>query len=101
MSRTATALTLVEPRTANCSCSARRAAPDHHDRLLSLLEEPDEMLALFELAVTWGELDYSGECVVPPACWGSFAEAHEWSDADRASRAFALAADIALASGRR
>lgn len=58
----------------------------------------DEMLELMELAVTWGELDYSGELVIPPTQWLDFLDRHEWRDADRAVRIFTLATDIALRS---
>jgi hypothetical protein len=61
-------------------CSIRRAAPEHHDRLLTMLEDPKELLSFFELAVTWGELDYSGESLVPPTCWGAVVDTHVWSD---------------------
>jgi hypothetical protein len=101
MSRTATALSLVEPRSSACRCSARGVAPDHHDRLLAMLDDPEELLSFFELAVTWGELDYSGERLIPPASWGEFVTGHQWSDPDRAARTFSLAADMALASSRR
>lgn len=101
MSRTATALSLVDTRTATCSCPARNVAPEHHDRLVGLLDDPEELLSFFELAVTWGELDYSGQRLVPPACWEAFVADHQWSDPDRAARTFSLAADMALASSRR
>jgi hypothetical protein len=73
----------------------------HHDRLLTVESDVDELLELVELAVTWGELDYSGAGVVPPGQWLEFAACHEWRDPDRAARIFSVATDIALRGGRR
>jgi hypothetical protein len=69
MSRTAAALFLVGTHTSACRCSVGRALPEHYDRLLTMLEDPEELLSFFELAVTWRELDYSGQSLVPPAGW--------------------------------
>jgi hypothetical protein len=87
---------------AGCSgrCGFRSTTRVHHDRLLSIEHNPDEVLELMELAVTWGELDYSGQRLVPPQRWLEFADAHDWHDHDRASRVFSLAYDIALHSSR-
>jgi hypothetical protein len=92
----------VEYLHAGCSgrCGFRSTTRVHHDRLLSIEHNPDEVLELMELAVTWGELDYSGQRLVPPERWLEFAESHDWHDHDRASRVFSLACDIALHSTR-
>jgi hypothetical protein len=82
-------------------CSVPPAARHHHDRLLTVEFDIDELLELVELAVTWGELDYSGTGVVPPDQWLDFAACHEWRDPDRAARIFSVAADIALRPGGR
>lgn len=80
-----------------CRCADRRWRA-HHDRLLRVETDVDEMLELLELAVTWSELDYSDAAVVPPERWTDFALAHVWGDPDRMERLFGLAADIALRS---
>ncbi|MGQ0572770.1 MAG: hypothetical protein ACT4RN_01055 [Pseudonocardia sp.] len=67
---------------------------EHHDRLLTVDVDPDELLALLELAVTWHELDYGSARVVGPAAWGEFAAQHSWHVPERAERAFSLALDI-------
>jgi hypothetical protein len=89
-------------RGAGCAgrCGFRGATHVHHDRLLSVDHNPDEVLELMELAVTWGELDYTGAPLVPPERWLDFVEAHAWHDRDRAERVFSLAYDIALHSSR-
>lgn len=79
-----------------CRCRVDRGNRPHHDRLLAVEADPDELLELLELAVTWRELDYSGTGVVPPEAWVDFAAGHHWCDPDRMTRLFALAADIAL-----
>lgn len=82
-------------------CAVQPAAQHHHDRLLTVEFDMDELLELVELAVTWGELDYSGAGIVRPEQWLDFAACHEWRDPDRAARIFSVATDIALRSGRR
>lgn len=82
-------------------CAVAPAARHHHDRLLTVEFDIDELLELVELAVTWGELDYSGAAVVPPEQWQAFAACHEWRDPDRAARIFSVATDIALRPGGR
>lgn len=67
---------------------------DHHDQLLTVDTDPDTLLALIELAVTWHELDYSVEPVVGPHEWLTFAARHRWVLPERAEWAFALAVDI-------
>lgn len=70
----------------------------HHDRLLTVEHDADEVLELMELAVTWGELEYAEEPLVGPEQWVAFAATHLWVDAERAERIFSLAADIAARS---
>lgn len=78
-----------------CGCADRRWR-SHHDRLLHVETDTDELLELLELAVTWTELDYSAAAVLPPEHWSEFAHAHDWRNPDRMERLFGLAADIAL-----
>jgi hypothetical protein len=75
-------------------CPAAARYPDHHDLLLAVDTDPEALLALLELAVTWHELDYSDRPVIGPAEWLDFAASHEWVFPDRAERAFSLAVDI-------
>lgn len=87
------------------SCPVARCVPsgqrDHHDRLLATETDGDELLELFELAVTWDELDYSRHGLVPPEEWPGFGERHDWADPERMTRIFSLAADIAARCGCR
>ncbi|MGE3285054.1 MAG: hypothetical protein AB7J32_02990 [Pseudonocardia sp.] len=76
-------------------------AREHHDRLLAVDVDPEELLALLELAVTWHELDYSTTPVLGPDAWADFAACHTWRDPQRAERAFSLALDIAGRAGTR
>ncbi|MEJ7726668.1 MAG: hypothetical protein WKH47_06590 [Actinomycetes bacterium] len=78
-----------------CECSVDPALRSHHDRLLTVETDVAELLELLELAVTWGELDYSHAPVVRPSRWVDFARQHSWADPRRAQRIFTLAADIA------
>jgi hypothetical protein len=70
----------------------------HHDRLLAAETDLEALLEFMELAVTWGELDYSTSDVVPPAMWAQFCEQHTWRDAGTMRRIFDLATDLALRS---
>ena len=81
-------------------CAFNRRTKAHHDRLLNVDHDLDEAMELIELAVTWGELDYSERRLVPPSEWAAFFAGHRWSDPDRAERIFSLAADAALHSER-
>jgi hypothetical protein len=72
--------------------STRHAA--HHDRLLTVDTDPEVLLELLEIAVTWHELDYSEAPLVGPEHWLSFADEHVWTLPERAQRAFSLAVDI-------
>ena len=73
----------------------------HHDRLLAIAHDTSAVLDLMELAVTWGELDYSGAAVIPPDLWFQFCERHGWQDPEQAMRIFALANDVAMHSQSR
>ncbi|NMI01326.1 hypothetical protein [Pseudonocardia acidicola] len=75
-------------------CPAAARYPAHHDRLLTIDTDLEELLALLELAVTWHELDYSDTPVLGPDAWFRFAELHSWTFPERAERAFSLALDI-------
>jgi hypothetical protein len=79
-------------------CTVEPALRDHHDRLLAVEHDADELIELMELAVTWGELEYADEPLVGPDRWIGFAATHVWVDAERAERIFSLAADIAARS---
>jgi hypothetical protein len=79
-----------------CGCAPSLRGSAHHDRLLAVESDPDAVLDLFEIAVTWGELDYTGAEVVPPEAWLDFASDHVWHCPDRVFRLFALASDVAL-----
>ncbi|GAA4755893.1 hypothetical protein [Actinomycetospora chibensis] len=77
-------------------CRPDRRTRIHHDRLLRVEDDPDEVIELLELAVTWGELDYSESDVVPPEAWIDFAAGHRWRHPERVLRLFSVAADVAL-----
>lgn len=73
----------------------------HHDRLLAVEEDPEAIVELMELAVTWSELDYSDQPVISPDHWMSFFASHRWTDSDTVERIFSVAHDIATtATGR-
>jgi hypothetical protein len=86
----------IDPGGARCGCRPSRRQSAHHARLLAVETEPDAVLDLFELAVTWGELDYGDVDVLPPDAWIDFAAEHRWCRPDRVARLFALATDVAL-----
>ncbi|MBW0117861.1 hypothetical protein [Pseudonocardia abyssalis] len=90
-------------RAAACTggCSVDPALRAHHDRLLTVEHDADEMIELMELAVTWGELEYDDQPLVGPDQWVEFAATHIWVDAERAERIFSLASDIAARSTAR
>jgi hypothetical protein len=77
-------------------CRPDPARQAHHNRLLRVETDPDALVELFEMAVTWTELEYSPETTIPPHEWLDFAERHRWQDPDRMQRIFGLATDIAL-----
>jgi len=79
---------------AHADCCSDRATREHHDRLLTVDVDAEELLALLELAVTWHELDYSGARVIGPGAWSTFVAHHRWHCPERAERAFGLALDI-------
>ncbi|MGH9222429.1 MAG: hypothetical protein ACRD2W_01190 [Acidimicrobiales bacterium] len=68
----------------------------HHDKLVRAAADVGMALELLELAVTWGELDYTGESLIPPVDWLEFAAAHSWNDPELAQRLFSTARDVAL-----
>lgn len=82
---------------ASCACDDS-IWPDHHDRLLRVETDLDELVELLEMAVTWGELDWSRSAVVPPHRWVDFALCHSWADPARMERIFSLATDVAARS---
>lgn len=86
----------VDPVRVGCGCDPSRRRSAHHDELLAVESDPDAVLDLFELAVTWTELDYGDADVVPPEAWVDFAADHCWRRPERVARLFALATDVAL-----
>jgi hypothetical protein len=87
-------------RTCRGRCGFGGLTEWHHHRLLTVLSDPDVLLDLFELAVTWAELDYSSRTVIPPHQWMSFHDSHQWSDPRRAERIFSIATDVATTATR-
>jgi hypothetical protein len=87
----------------NCAgrCGYAGSTKAHHDRLLAIAHDTSAVLDLIELAVTWGELDYSVADVIPPHLWFAFCECHAWQDPEQAMRIFALAGDVAMHSQSR
>jgi hypothetical protein len=98
MSMSATIHYLPSDRPCRCRFAGDTGA--HHDQLLKVLEDPDQLLELMELAVTWGELDYSETPVIPPNRWLEFVDSHIWVDGEKAERVMSLAMDIALGAAR-
>lgn len=82
----------------HCRCRFASTAPTHHARLLRAGSDLDTAVDLVELAVTWDELDHSGEEVIPPHEWLEFWSDHAWPDPDLANRLFSVAVDIARRS---
>jgi hypothetical protein len=91
----------VAAQSCRAGCRVDPSLRRHHDRLLAVESDVDELLELIELAVTWGELNYCGVSVVPPGQWLEFAACHKWRDPERAARIFSVATDIALRAGQR
>jgi hypothetical protein len=77
-------------------CRSDAARQLHHNELLRVETAPDALVGLFEMAVTWTELEYSAETTIPPHEWLDFAERHRWQDLERIRRIFGLATDIAM-----
>lgn len=77
-------------------CQPDPARRSHHDRLLTVETDADAVVELFDLAVTWGELEHPTGELVPPAAWMEFAGRHRWRDPVRVERIFLLATDIAM-----
>jgi hypothetical protein len=99
--RCSVAKTIFAPRpTVVCQCRFASVAPAHHDQLVQAATDVAAALDLFEVAVTWSELDYSQEEVIPPADWLDFATLHRWENAEMAERLFSAAVDIALRGAR-
>lgn len=90
-------MTFAARSTAVCHCRFATTAPAHHDHLLHAGTDVANALDLVELALTWHELDYSREPVIPPPDWPEFVAGHAWDDRDVAERLFRAALDIAHA----
>lgn len=67
---------------------------------MAIEDDPDVLLELMELAVTWPELEYSEMPIIPPDRWMIFVESHPWADPDRVERIFGVATDIVMAATR-
>jgi hypothetical protein len=76
-------------------CAFDGVTIEHHDQLLTVDQNLDQAMALMELAVTWGELDYSEAPLIPPSQWSDFVACHGWRVQGRAQRVFSLAVDAA------
>jgi hypothetical protein len=89
-------------RLAGCraSCAFGEATERHHRRLKAIEHDPEAVLELIELAITWPELEYSEADVIPPEAWGAFVDGHRWADLDHVQRIFGLASDIVRAATR-
>lgn len=90
---------MSQPTYAACRgrCHSDTARRAHHDELLRVETDHDAMLELFELAVTWTELQYPPD-MIPPEQWLDFALRHHWRDPEHVLRVFSLATDIARTS---
>jgi hypothetical protein len=82
------------------ACGFVSAAAWHHRRLVTIESDPEVLLELLELAVTWPELEYSETPTIAPEDWMSFVESHRWADPDRVERLFSVATDIARTAVR-
>ncbi|WP_394932663.1 hypothetical protein [uncultured Ilumatobacter sp.] len=67
-----------------CGCAYRVNTPAHHDRLITLEQDPLAVLGeLVDLAATWGEVEDPAIAVIDPADWIGFVEQHEWKNPER------------------
>jgi hypothetical protein len=82
------------------TCTFDAAAQWHHARLIALESDQDALLELFELAVTWHELEYSASAYIPPSQWMAFAQGHRWTHPEHVARVFSIATDVVMAAGR-
>jgi hypothetical protein len=92
---------MIDLRSDDCGCRFRARFPDHHDRLLHL--EGDGIYGateLFELALTWDELDYSTRPLIEPDDWLPFVAAHRWHDPKAVEELVTIAVDC-VRRGRR
>ena len=88
----------ASPALCHTTCTFARLTREHHDRLRAIEADVDGLLDLFELALTWAELDYSRATLISPAQWSAFVDCHEWRDPEKVRRIFDLATDVALRS---
>lgn len=79
-------------------CSFGGPLAEHHDQLLTIETDLPALAEFMELAITWGELDYSNADVITPALWDEFRREHSWRDPATVRRIFDLAIDVALRS---
>jgi hypothetical protein len=83
------------------TCGFARAAQWHHVRLMAVENDQDALMELFELALTWHELEYSTTSVIPPDRWMAFVDSHCWADPERIERIFSIATDVVMMVGRK
>jgi hypothetical protein len=82
------------------ACSFLGAEAWHHARLMAIEDDPEVLLELMELAVTWPELEYSETSTITPDRWMTFFENHSWADPDRVRRIFSVATDMVMTATR-
>jgi len=78
------------------TCAFAAGAQWHHARLTAIESDQDALLELFELALTWHELEYSERHVISPERWMAFVDDHRWTDPDRTERIFSIATDVVM-----
>jgi hypothetical protein len=84
--------------TRRCRCGVGRELRAHHDRLLRVERDRDELSALLELALGWAAAPSGADAVsgtIRPDAWVAFARAHVWVDPDRVHRLFDLMTELA------
>jgi hypothetical protein len=88
--------------TAGCRahCAFDGATERHHGRLKAIEHDPEAVLELMELAITWPELEYSEADTIPPESWDAFVASHRWADLNHVERIFGLAIDIVRTATR-
>lgn len=82
------------------TCVFDAATEWHHARLTKMESDQDAPLELFELSLTWHELEYSETPIIPPDRWSAFVDNHHWADPDRVERIFSVATDIVMTASR-
>ena len=83
--------------TRRCRCGVGRELRAHHDRLLRVERDRDELSALLELALGWAVAPSGADArgTIRPDAWAAFARAHVWADPERVHRLFDLMNELA------